>query len=730
MGLGGAAGGAKAAGAVSAAIELSDQVMRRMLMIRLIQMSCVLAVAATAGLLAWASLSEGGGPKPVAPAIPAQAKRLEDANKNEVGNGPVRGRVLTPDGRPVRDAAIYVGQLRAFWLIDPVARTGADGRFQFDSDDVARLRPRGAEPLDWKKLDVTAVAPGYGPARVRPSNTGGGDVDLRLVADDVPLRGRVLDTQGRPVAGVNVRVQAIEDPPAGNLDSQLEFGLVERDRYLSGLDVAWNIKEGTNWTRKTIQTGPDGAFRVEGAGRDRLVFLEVEGKAIGKTSLCAMTRVAPPSTRPRPAPADPEYLSRVIRLHGATFDYVATPSRTIEGVVRAKDTGRPLAGVRIAGFAQENRAQAGAITDQEGRFRLEGLPKFASYKVSAWPPPELPYLTASADLSDTEGLKPISVTLDLLKGVNVRVRLIDKATGKSVRGYAVYYVKMPSNPNKGEAGINVCNFGPEGFPMTVPPGPGFFYAQAAGEHLPYTRARLRPADRGKGVGGETDGEFCTIILSPCHTYRIVDVPAVAETFDVDLELTRGTSRKGRLVDPEGKPVVGAQAYGLGSNWEVKTLDDASFEVTALEPGKPRSVSFMHKERRLAGAAELEPGDGPIEVRLVPCGAATGRLVDAEGLPHANATLILLPLAHRGYPIPGGVGLWPQGRGFSTDKDGRFRLEWINPALGVAVDVRPRSRPDTFLVPEKSKEAIFRCLKTRPGETVDLGEIHMSRQPNG
>ena len=326
-------------------------------MIRLIQMSCVLAVAATAGVLAWASLSGGGGPKPVAPAIQAQAKRPEDANQNEVRNGPVRGRVLTPDGRPVRDAAIYVGQLRAFWLIDPVARTGADGRFQFDSDDVARLRPGARSRSTGRSWMLTAAAPGYGPARVRPSNTGGGDVDLRLVADDVPLRGRVLDTQGRPVAGVNVRVQAIEDPPAGNLDSLLEFGLVERDRYLGGLDVAWNIKEGTNWTRKTIQTGPDGTFQVEGAGRDRLVFLEVEGKAIGKTSLCAMTRVAPPSTRPRPVPADPEYLSRVIRLHGATFDYVATPSRTIEGVVRAKDTGRPLAGVRIAGFAQENRSR-------------------------------------------------------------------------------------------------------------------------------------------------------------------------------------------------------------------------------------------------------------------------------------------------------------------------------------------------------------------------------------
>ena len=140
---------------------------------------------------------------------------------------------------------------------------------------------------------------------------------------------------------------------------------------------------------------------------------------------------------------------------------------------------------------------------------------------------------------------------------------------------------------------------------------------------------------------------------------------------------------------------------------------------------------MHKERRLAGAVQLEPGDGPVEVRLVPCGAAVGearrRGGPASRRCHDRSSSRWL---HRGDPIPGGSGLWPQGRGFHTDKDGRFRLEWINPDLGVAVDVRPRSQPDRFLVPEKSREAIFRCLKTRPGETVNLGDVRMTLRPNG
>ena len=304
-------------------------------------------------------------------------------------------------------------------------------------------------------------------------------------------------------------------------------------------------------------------------------------------------------------------------------------------------------------------------------------------------------------------------------------RLIDKSTGKSVDGYSAFHVKLPSNPNEGSAAYIAANFGPEGFRMTVPPGPGFFYAQAAGDNLPYTRARLAAADRGKGVGGEGDGEFLTIILSPCHSYRIVDVPAGAETFDVDLELTRGTSRKGRLVDPEGKPVVGAQAYGLESTWVVKTLEDATFEVTALESGKPRSVSFMHKDRRLAGAVALEPGDGPVEVRLAPCGAATGRLVDPDGQPMADAYIMLHPHAttaairSRSASASG-----PRARASPSTRTAGSASRASIPRWAWASTSTPRSQPGRFLVPEKSKEDPFRHLKARPGETVDLGEIRM------
>ncbi len=81
MRLGEGAGAATAAGRVSAAVALSDHVLRRMLMIRLIQMISVLAAAAMAGLSAWVSLGDGGEPKPVAPARQAETKRVEEPER-------------------------------------------------------------------------------------------------------------------------------------------------------------------------------------------------------------------------------------------------------------------------------------------------------------------------------------------------------------------------------------------------------------------------------------------------------------------------------------------------------------------------------------------------------------------------------------------------------------------------------------------------------------------------
>lgn len=695
-------------------------------MIRLIQMTSVLVMAATAGLVGWASFGRGDDPGNRADPPSARARKAEEPGKNSQGEGLIRGRVLAPDGRPARGAEIFAGEAQSGWLIEPVARTDADGRFAFDPSALPREKLDGIPSHTWKNVELTAVAPGYGPAWSGPNRLEQGEVELRLVADDVPILGRVIDTQGRPIPGAGIHLAGAWEPPAGDLDALLRGGTI-RDDHLSGGEYTsgWWTKEGDNWTKRTIRTGPDGRFRIDGVGRDRIVALEVEGPGIARGGIRAMTRPSPASAGPRPGPTDPDFQPRVHPLHGATFDYVAVPSRPIEGVVRAKGTGRPIAGAQVSGYVPGGDARA--TTDREGRFRLEGLPKVASYRIQVSPPRGQPYQVASTTVTDREGLKPIVVSVELARGVLIRGRLIDRATGKPVAGHQVTYFKLPTNPNEGEASSG-HPFGPEGFQMTVPPGPALFTAQAEGTKLPYTRGRLPEAVRRMGIAesGEDNGAARHFLISGSHVCRMVEVPADAETFALDLELTRGAARKGRLIDTDNRPVTGVQAYGLTSDWEVQTLDGDEFEVIGLEPGRPRTVFFMHKDRRIAAAPVFQPGGGPVAVRLVPCGSAIGRILDQDGRPLAGAMVMVALKDRRGEQIPLNIGLWPSGESFNADDQGRFRVEGISPDWIVSLSIRPRSRPDVFLEPQAEKKAILERVRARSGETIDLGEIRVSR----
>ena len=139
---------------------------------------------------------------------------------------------------------------------------------------------------------------------------------------------------------------------------------------------------------------------------------------------------------------------------------------------------------------------------------------------------------------------------------------------------------------------------------------------------------------------------------------------------------------------------------------------------------------MHKGRRLAGAVRIEPGDGPVEVRLAPCGSAIGRLVDPDGQPLAGAMIQLQPQDHGGEPLPGGIGLWPEGEVFTADKDGRFRVEGINPELGVRCRSARGRSPTSSWSRRSPRRRSSSTSRPKPGETVDLGEIRMIPQPKG
>ena len=139
----------------------------------------------------------------------------------------------------------------------------------------------------------------------------------------------------------------------------------------------------------------------------------------------------------------------------------------------------------------------------------------------------------------------------------------------------------------------------------------------------------------------------------------------AESFAMELELTRGDTRKGKLIGPTGKPVIGARTYGQTSRWgNVQTLDADSFEVYGLDRGHPRLVLFAHKGLHLVGSVVFKGDDikneAPLVVRMERAGSVKGRLVDEDGQPLAGAKLGAMTFDSDGTNLPAGPR-WPLAR---------------------------------------------------------------------
>ncbi len=110
--------------------------------------------------------------------------------------------MLDPDGKPVAGAGVYVRPYaeRGWSENDPmaarqkgrVASTDADGRFHFELDKGASDGSYWSGVTGWHKAQIAVAAPGFAPAWVEAGDmVKRGEMALRLVRDDVPVRGRV-----------------------------------------------------------------------------------------------------------------------------------------------------------------------------------------------------------------------------------------------------------------------------------------------------------------------------------------------------------------------------------------------------------------------------------------------------------------------------------------------------------------------------------------------------------
>src|SRR5262249_23587095 len=126
------------------------------------------------------------------------------------------------------------------------------------------------------------------------------ELTLRLARDDVPISGRIIDLQGRPVAGAAVTVLSVAATSNGRLDDYLK-ALQERN-VLGDLDdefftVSMSPQPGPP-VIPPARTGADGRFRFAGIGRERVALLLIEGPTIETNWVMVRTRPGATSRLP------------------------------------------------------------------------------------------------------------------------------------------------------------------------------------------------------------------------------------------------------------------------------------------------------------------------------------------------------------------------------------------------------------------------------------------------
>jgi len=744
-------GGSAAASALASAVARGLVVAR----VRLVGTVALLGLVAAGGL---ASGFARAVPPPTSDAprampAPAPAPKAESPPPADPEAGVVAysGRVVDPQGRPFAGARVYLDYFRVSQFPPMTyppsprhrATSGPDGRFRFSvarGDFLAPFEP-------WPRAAVVAVAEGFGLGLSDSDEPDSGhEVTVRLAPDDAPLLGRVLDLEGRPVAGVTVRVDLIQAPSGGSLTPWLEAGRGDDRRTLYELKHEYLKKEIRNdpdaGPIAPTTTGPDGRFRIAGIGRERIAFLIFEGPTIRSIQARAMTR-----------PGEAARLSHQFGgknpllevYHPSPADYLASPTRPIEGVVRDKDTGEPISGASIQSYklADQNLGNnrfLRATTDARGRFRLVGMPRGPGNEVYVIPPADRPHFPAKLTLGDAPGLAPLAVEVALKRGLWLRGRLTDAATGKPIRAEVAYHVAA-DNPRladlpgfreislNGDYSFNTPSEADGTFRVAALPGKGLVVADAVSiDYLGVDREEA-------GIEGP---EFVPYAYRLGDALARVDLPEGAEPPPVALALHAARKLAGSVLDPEGRPLADARIGGLSDigYWE-KARKDPTFTVHGLRPPRPPSLAnllaapnlraavgrlkpvpprvlvFRHDGRKLAGSLDVRGDEpGPLSVKLEPWATVVGRLVDADGRPRPRVPL----RPHVADKPRGGGGEIEHDPGrLLTDADGRFRVDGLVAGLAYRLyheDPSNGVQTDRFLpVPP-----------ARVGATVDLGDV--------
>lgn len=691
----------------------------RMLIVQRLRSACLT-------VLMLGGVAVGLGPRaldaladPPAPSSRPIPRQPDEPPRPAPGRMFVVGRVVDPDGKPVPRARVMVyaslkwagrgDRLAPMWP-SPIGKAigDASGRFRIEAP-----RTSSARQYDF---GAVAVAPGFGAgwASLDPDAKEPG-AEIRLRAEQ-PIHGRLLDAQNRPAAGVPIAIDRMGVVPPGGPDQNIED-------FVGPYFLPEVGHEPMAWPRCS-PTDADGRFTIQGAGRGVRLGLVIDDPRFARMRLVVEAR--------------PE----------AEQSIVLKPARSILGRVTDAETGRPIPRAVVGINIQRENGSSGWIsdwdTDAEGRYRAR-LEPGDLYLVTVFPPEGEPTLFVQKRVVWPKGALEHRLDVELPRGVLVRGRVVEESSGRPIAGARISYLSNPNGDTQTGGWSSRASTAADGsFAFAAIPAAGYLSVLGPGEDYV-----LRELGQSAAHTGQPGGRRIY-----AHAFRKLDLKPDdrgREVAEVRIELRSCSPVKGRVVGPDGKPakdVTLSSRAVLQPSWVSflfwtgfyrATAHDGHFTIHGLADDAEVPVDFLDTVRDLGATVRLSgksAADGPVTVRLEPCGSALARLVDADGKPVARSRdgygssmtmMVVTPGPDRWSHRKEDQGKLQADMDFLTridpahypnglvsDDEGRLHLRRLIP--GATYRIYDGTRPQTAS-PRLRKE-----FTARAGETIDLGDI--------
>ena len=669
---------------------------------------------------------------------PAPAKAKSPAAKPPAEKmWTITGMVVDPDGKPVAGAELVLFPIAGKPTV--AGKSDTDGKFQVETS----LMSDG----EW----LFAHVPGFGSNYLMPATNTPDKFTFKLVKD-APIRGRVIDTQGKPIANATIDIERMAGVEEKSLDGFLA-GWLKRDSLSQDIDAKGAVYWDESGSRRlpdgraiyAARTDAAGRFEIANIGSERIVTLSIRAAGMARSQVLVVARKG---FNPKDynkvseanSMADKDGLSYHPTFDSPTPEIVLEAEKPIRGTVTDADSGKPLAGIRLR-LTQGWRLrlpELSATTDANGHYEIHGAKKAASYELRVNRDVKAVFLGRTVKFLDRPAYEPIEANMTLAKGIVLTGRVLDTSTGKPVSGFACIGILsdnefVKSRPEYSSPDCyDFAYTGKDGrYRTIVPPGAillmgGPMPGPVDGEQ-PYFRYRqLRPDPDypqyfSKNVLAfhSTGGSFMMMQGMYC---KVLKLKPDQKEYTADVLITPASRFRVKIQDAEGKPLKGASVAGNTSrDWMFpQVCKDDTCIVYELENAKPRLLAFHAPGGQLVGVLTLKGSEKePAIVRLGPTARVKGKIVNQAGQPTVNLRLQVGYMDRAVGEINGSrnESSGEKGKPIITDANGQFEIDDVIPGAQFLIYGKKGAR---FLEPPKNNRDAAYIAK--PGEQVDLGTI--------